>query len=415
MPILSRGVLLALLSFSFLFCPKNTIASLGVVINEIAWMGTTEGWQYEWIELYNNQAQEASIKGCQIDNAKAKGGVLELLEEKVIPAGGYFLICKKETMGCDLSVGSLSLNNDYQENGGLVLKDASGNIVDQTPVPHGSGWPAGDNETKQTMERKSFSLAGENILNWGSSQNPGGTPKNKNSVLTESINFSRDELPTKRDTPSSVADVLINEIMPSPSGPDSQEEWIEIFNQNNFEVNLSGWKISDLAGATTSYVFTEGLKIRGKGFLVLERPKTKIVLNNEGDGLVLFQPSGNLVHQVLFEKAPQGQSYNRTLSDLKEVWVWSEKPSPGNVNALTEAKAQGQDNKEKLGENQNATSSQKSFFAKEQLAAVSQQLPREEIKFLKPALIALFLAIFSGALILTIKRGLKTDENMARG
>ena len=69
--------------------------------------------------------------------------------------------------------------------------------------------------------------------------------------------------------------IVLNEILPSPDGPDAENEWIEVFNQNNFEVDLSGWKIRDKEGKTTTYTFSANTKISPLGYLVLKRTETK--------------------------------------------------------------------------------------------------------------------------------------------
>src|SRR4030042_2456111 len=86
--------------------------------------------------------------------------------------------------------------------------------------------------------------------------------------------------------------IIINEILPSPEGQDEKEEWIEIFNQNSFEANLSYWQITDLIGQTQGYRFPEGSAIEPEGFFLLFRPTTKITLNNHGDELRLLRPGG---------------------------------------------------------------------------------------------------------------------------
>ena len=126
--------------------------------------------------------------------------------------------------------------------------------------------------------------------------------------------------------------IVINEILPNtPVGiRDEEGEYIEIFNQNDFEVDLTGWQIEDTAGRTTTYTFPQGTKILAQGFFVLYRPTSKITLNNDGDGLNLFQPDGKIINTVNYEKAPRGQSYNRT--DSK--WVWSTILTPGRPNEI---------------------------------------------------------------------------------
>lgn len=147
------------------------------------------------------------------------------------------------------------------------------------------------------------------------------------------------------------SEVVINEILPWPEGPDAQEEWIELLNQNSFDVDLSSWAIQDTDGKTKTYTFPLGTIIKASEFLVLRRPNTKIVLNNEGDGLELLHPNGNTINAVRYPKAPKEQSYNRSLKDFSEdeIWFWNNKFTPGSENDISILISQ--EEKERLKEN----------------------------------------------------------------
>jgi len=191
-------------------------------------------------------------------------------------------------------------------------------------------------------------------------------------------------------------EIIFNEILPSPEGPDSENEWIEIFNQNNFEVNLSKWQITDTIGSTKIYTFPEEAKISPKGFLTLSRPTTKITLNNSGDGLNLSQPDGNILDTVNYEKAPRGQSYNLINSD----WAWNTNLTPGVANFIPFAQPEEKTETEPL-KDKSATEPE----TKRELAAAGLQISKPS-KSLFILLIALALAISSGIIILVLKKKL---------
>ncbi len=403
---------------------------LEVVINEIAWMGTEidgveskNWWRYEWIELYNTSEQAIDLTGWKIENAIAKQGVLEIPEGDILPLD-YFLICKKKIANCDLEISKLSLNNNYNENGRLILKDGTGNIIDQTPEPNNSNWQAGDNKTKQTMERKNSELSGTDPVNWQTSQDSGGTPRLQNTETRSPSPTENGSLPASlsADEKETTVDVrhqqpvepkiiiypsciIINEILPSPEGADAENEWIEIFNQNNFEVDLSEWKITDTVGKTKIYTFPQGTKILPKAFLVLSRPETKITLNNSGDGLKLIQPDAKVVDKVIFGKATLGKSY----SYFDTGWEWSDIPSPGSLNLqniipeLKQAGLEAGRDPFSSGTDENGS--------RPNLASVgfsAQNLTDDKIpKPFLPILIASVLAIFSGIIIFFLKKNFK--------
>jgi hypothetical protein len=195
--------------------------------------------------------------------------------------------------------------------------------------------------------------------------------------------------------------IVINELLPSPVGSDAEEEWIEISNPNDFEVDISSWQIKDTVGKTKTYIFPEGTKITAKGFLVLRRPITKITLNNDGDGVKLTGPDGKIVDEISYQKAEEGKSYNRTESG----WIWSKNLTPGaqNINPISTPTSEQKPEKE---ETQKAIEE----INKKELAAVEEQIRKnepivEEKKYFT-LLIALIIAIFSGIIILILKRKL---------
>ena len=291
-----------------------------VIINEITWMGTDVSPNDEWIELYNNSAQEVNLDGWVL---KADDGTPEINLAGTFPAQDFYLLERTD----DETVPGIPADLIYKGalgNSGenLKLYDEFGNLIDQANF--GDGWPAGDNKTKQTMERKKDDA-------WQTSAEPGGTPKKENGEQRAEIRSPLIETPKPAEIgspPVYPAGIVLNEILPSPEGADETNEWIEIFNQNDFEIDLSSWKIEDTTGKIATY--TLNTKIPGLGYLVLYRPETKITLNNDIDGLNLINPAGKIADLLSFEKAPLGQSYNKTPSG----WLWSTTLTPGKENII---------------------------------------------------------------------------------
>ena len=188
-------------------------------------------------------------------------------------------------------------------------------------------------------------------------------------------------------------DIVINEILPSPEGEDAKEEWIEIFNRGDSEIDLSGWRIADIGGKTNTYIFPAGTKIAVRGFLILPRPTSKITLNNDSDGLNLIQPDGKTIDSVNYQKAPQGESFNRTESG----WVWSKTLTPGATNVTPRPVL-------KIKESETAKEEVipgKENLSGKELATIGEQIPRGTFS---PPLIGLSIAIFSGIIILILKK-----------
>ena len=145
------------------------------------------------------------------------------------------------------------------------------------------------------------------------------------------------------------AGVFINEILPNPQGADEGNEWIELYNSNNSDVDLSGWQIQDTGGATTTYIIAKDIKISADGFLIFKRPDTKIMLNNDKDGLNLLTPDEKIIDSIVFISAPLGQSYNKTSAG----WAWSATLTPGSINIIAVVKAKTLPNSKNSVKNNN--------------------------------------------------------------
>ncbi|MBZ9578166.1 lamin tail domain-containing protein [Patescibacteria group bacterium] len=388
------SVFLCLVFIFFLFQPLAVQGvSLNVVINEIAWMGTGVSYNDEWIELYNN-GSDINLDGWVL---KADDGSPKINLSGIIPAKGFFLLERTDDNTVPEIPADLIYTGALGNSGeNLKLYDNSGNIINE--VNCSDGWLAGNNETKQTMEKTDSG--------WQTSQNPEGTPKSENSTPPEKLPgvgppaTEEEKTEPAEDSPplatpvSYPAGVVFSEILPSPEGPDAENEWIELYNQNDFEVDLSNWTIQDIQGKTKTY--TLNTKIPANGYLVLLRPETKITLNNTGDGLNLFNPNGEIVDSITSGKASLGQSYNRTQSG----WAWSTTLTPGAKNIVPTPQTPKQKSKEKKSEN---GSLEANFLTEKGTAAVSTITESSGFSTL---LIAFVVAIFSGIAILIVKNSL---------
>lgn len=156
----------------------------GVVINEVAWMGTSVSWQDEWIELYSDRDQ--ILDGLVLITAD---GDTNIKLKNSISAGSYYLIERTNDdtvpgITADLisSFGSGGLDNDAEI---LILKDSSGNEIDRVD---GSGaWViGGNNKTKETLQKTASG--------WTTAL---GTPKASNGYET----FPSQPTPTATPTP----------------------------------------------------------------------------------------------------------------------------------------------------------------------------------------------------------------------
>lgn len=138
---------LAIIAFPF-------FAQAQVRITEIAWMGTTESQFGEWVELYNESSTDVPLKDWKL--FEAGGDTIVFTFSKTIPAKG-FLVLERTTGSVPDPLPSVSdeagsFGGSGLSNGGefLVLKDQLGETIQS--LNFSAGWPAGDSDSKQTMQ-----------------------------------------------------------------------------------------------------------------------------------------------------------------------------------------------------------------------------------------------------------------------
>jgi hypothetical protein len=313
-----------------------------IIINEIAWAGTLASTFDEWIELYNPGSDIIDLSGCLL--IAADGAPSIELSGSVAPQS-YFILERSDDntlldTPADL-IYSGSLSNSGES---LYLLGASGEIIDTANLS-GDEWPAGDAETRNSMER--FFGSSDGHLAW--STNNGihingldangdailGSPRqpNSNTYPTPTASITNTATPTATPIPS--RQVVFNEIAWAGTIGNYRDEWIELFHPGSEDVNFDGWII--IAGDGSPRIELQGM-IKAGGYFLLERTDDTTIadiaadqiyngsLSNSGETLYLLGPSGEIVDAVngwMAGDADQHSSMERccTRADGRTVWL----------------------------------------------------------------------------------------------
>lgn len=149
----------------FLLCLALFTSPLSgqVIINEIAWMGTNASTTDEWIELYNNSASTIDLSGWRLT---AFDGTPSIDLTGIIGVHDFFLLERTS----DNTISDIIANMIYtgvlgNKGEHLQLFNDKTIIVDE--INCSSGWFAGDNSLKLSMERINPLLSGSKSENWG--------------------------------------------------------------------------------------------------------------------------------------------------------------------------------------------------------------------------------------------------------
>lgn len=119
-------------------------------------------------------------------------------------------------------------------------------------------------------------------------------------TLTTTIN------PTPTIEPISFNNIFISEAMVNPNHDD--KEWIELYNNNDFDVSLENWYLDDVENSGSS-PRKFSCFIKTKDYCVIEL--TSAIFNNSADTVRLLDFNKNLKDDFEYVNSVQGKSYGR--------------------------------------------------------------------------------------------------------
>jgi len=125
----------------------------------------------------------------------------------------------------------------------------------------------------------------------------------------------------------------VTELLPNPEGTgnDNTDEFIELYNSNAKDFDLSGFILQ--TGTTKLHNFTipAGTSLPARGFLALYSSKTKLSMSNTGGQARLLDPFGRSISAgAVYAAAKDGQAW--ALANGK--WYWTTEPTPGKANVI---------------------------------------------------------------------------------
>ena len=107
--------------------------------------------------------------------------------------------------------------------------------------------------------------------------------------------------------------VQINELLAWPSG--NSLDKVELFNNSSTSTHLDGFSLSDNPAKPSRFVFPENTEIEAGGYLVINSSKNgglDFRLDNDGEGLWLYDTKGQLIDSVVFGRQVEKFSIGRT-------------------------------------------------------------------------------------------------------
>lgn len=262
-----------------------------VVINEVAWAGSVNSSNDEWLELYNSTGATVSLSGWKLKNNGVV--VFTFPAAASIAANGYFLIEDAENSVSNVTADAIFNMSLVNSGASLQILDASDAIIDTINGAAGA-WYAGSVTTHATMERKDTN-AGDVASNFASSTGSGalastggaivGTPRALNSVSSAPIGA------TAVKAEWSVANALPNDVVKLTVKVENVSDLLDYGLEINYDPTLLQFQnavadnfLSNSGAVATS--FQSGLKGGTPGDLLIAEARTidtKVGISGSGN------------------------------------------------------------------------------------------------------------------------------------
>ncbi len=296
----------------------TTIRINEVMLSNSLYAPCTNGNFYDWIELYNSGQEQMDLSGHYLSDNPEKLDKF-LIENLVLEANEYVLIYMSRLSGVDEN-GVLHTSFALSSLGETIyLSNDAGEIVSVLTVPEG-------------RSNVSYGIYNDKLV-WMSTPTPG-------SVNTGAISENLEALEYE------VAGVRINEIMTGNKSiiydcEGDYSDWVEIYNNTETTVDLSGYTMTDDSQNTDKWEFPEGtLMSPGEYIMIFCSGKDKIDaagnihtsfrLGKDEAEILIYSPQGRICDKRELVFIPDNVSYGFvTESDMTAYFSL---PTPGKAN-----------------------------------------------------------------------------------
>lgn len=318
--------------------PVMVYPATSVVISEFRFRGDGGG-NDEFIELYNPTGVSIDISGWLIrgsNNIGTNSTRATIPMSTILQPGQYYLVAHSGYTGSGTV--DLSYGTGITDDGGVALTLAdTTTVIDQVGLSGGSfylegsplpplttnvdrgyerriGGANGNCQDDDNNQTDFFLVSSNNPQGLGSPFVSCGAPTATPSSTNTPTNTST---PTNTNTPTNTpifsltpsltpapGEIIISEVAWSGTNASPDDEWIELYNTRPWDVNLTGWRLTNSTGSVDILLNDT---ISANGFLLLERGSDQTVsdipadatyfgaLADINDFLRLRKPDGTIV------------------------------------------------------------------------------------------------------------------------
>lgn len=287
----------------------------GLIISEIMYnpLPRPDGWNLEFVELYNSQEFIENIGGYRI------AGVIDFTfpSGTFIPARGFLVVAPNPTQmqtvyGLPRVYGGFtnSLPNDH---GHLELRDELGALLLEVKYDSQNGWPLAADGAGHSLVLARPSYGEGDPRAWSASLFTGGSPGAAEPTAANPY-----------------ASIVINEFLAHTDDP--QVDFIELFNYSSKPVDITGIFISDDPHTNKFQLKTQTI-LPPLGFIALDQNALGFSLSSAGERIIVRnRQKTQVIDAIRFGPQANGISMGR-FPDGSPEWRPLSSATPGTANA----------------------------------------------------------------------------------
>ncbi len=269
----------------------------------------------EWIELKNISSDDIDLTDFLIQDESGRGYLIspDDFSTTTIGAGEFFAI--------DYLISRIVLNNTGDK---ITIFDSNENKISEisySSVKEGQSFARFNNAWSWT---NSPTKGLENVLTENTQNSNSVTIINNTTNNTSDI--VKEENALICDSNSLNKSIIISEVFPNPGGDDINE-FIEIYNPNDYDINITNWKIKDLSKSSYSLSGAIG----SKNYLLISREDSKIALNNSNEEIFIYDCGESSITSLKYDKSYENKSYSYNLATKEYFWTASTTPGEENI------------------------------------------------------------------------------------
>ena|GEM_PF-6160180 len=273
--------------------------------------------EYDFIELYNFSTGTVDVSNFQLKKRNSAGteSSISVFPDNIsIPASGYLIWTNSGYASSGAISADITTSQTLASNNSVVLLDRNRNIIDSV------AWGTSTNPFIETSPFNQNPEENQSLGRRWSSSTPNYTDTNDNSLDFElqtptpgARNQALEENPVPvQQQEDPLLSVVVNEIAWMGTKADSSDEWMELYNNTQANIDLTNWTIHWSHGTTTISTSTGSTEILSHGFYLLERTNDQVIsdiqanqiftgaLSNDGERIELRNASGTLMDLIDF-------------------------------------------------------------------------------------------------------------------